>query len=164
MNRRFILNNIWALFLPGSMAKNMIKLKNQFSRISLFQTQNFRGAPRGAPKNFTDPKNILTCSEWSNLNLEKKIGSIVIRMWRQLTAEGSRRGLRPPPPPWLGLKKTEKKRVVNEIRRLIISCMINDLVYATNLNINKYNLKSSQLYMKTWIRIQKGVHPHCVRF
>ena len=42
------------------------------------------------------------------------------------------------------LKKTEKKRVVNEIRRLIISCMINDLVYATNLNINKYNLKSSQ--------------------
>ena len=72
MNRRFILNNIWALFLPGSMAKNMIKLKNQFSRISLFQTQNFRGAPRGAPKIFTDPKNILTCSEWSNLNLEEK--------------------------------------------------------------------------------------------
>ena len=42
------------------------------------------------------------------------------------------------------LEKTEKKRVVNEIRRLIISCMINDLVCATNLNINKYNLKSSQ--------------------
>jgi dGTPase len=42
------------------------------------------------------------------------------------------------------LEKTEKKRVVNEIRRLIISCMINDLVVATNLNINKYNLKSSQ--------------------
>ncbi|MDA9655200.1 deoxyguanosinetriphosphate triphosphohydrolase [Pelagibacteraceae bacterium] len=42
------------------------------------------------------------------------------------------------------LDKTEKKRVVNEIRRLIISCMINDLVCATNLNINKYNLKSSQ--------------------
>ncbi|MDC0651890.1 deoxyguanosinetriphosphate triphosphohydrolase, partial [Alphaproteobacteria bacterium] len=42
------------------------------------------------------------------------------------------------------LKNTEKKRVVNEIRRLIISCMINDLVSATNSNINKYNPKSSK--------------------
>ena len=42
------------------------------------------------------------------------------------------------------LKKTEKKRVVHEIRRIIISCMINDLVFATNLNINKYNPKNSQ--------------------
>ena len=76
MNRRFIVNNIWAPFLPEIMTKNMMKLKNQFSRISLFQTQNFRGSPREAPKKMLDPKNILICAEWSNLNLEKKVGQL----------------------------------------------------------------------------------------
>ena len=104
----------------------MIKLKNQFSRISLFQTQNFRGAPKGAPKILTDPKNILTCSEWSNLNLEEKnwvnCHTYVAAIDRRRFAKGFM-PTHPPPPPRLGVynsikkkkkkKKTKKKKKKN---------------------------------------------------
>ena len=42
------------------------------------------------------------------------------------------------------IKNTERRRIVNEIRRLIISCMIDDLVIATKENINKYKPKNSE--------------------
>ena len=40
------------------------------------------------------------------------------------------------------LNSYEKKRIVNEIKRLIISYMINDLVNKTNKNIKKFNPQS----------------------
>ncbi|MAI02628.1 MAG: deoxyguanosinetriphosphate triphosphohydrolase [Rickettsiales bacterium] len=42
------------------------------------------------------------------------------------------------------IKNTERRRIVNEIRRLIISCMIDDLVIATKENINKYKPRNSE--------------------